>query len=102
MLNYTQIGDGEATPLHDKPTQADRQAPPQYEISRAGSKAFTLAIDGQAIATTVTKRDAEAIERLLKYMTKYSGRRYLREAVAVALAEPEGVATPGDGAADAN
>ena len=65
MSNYAQDGAGETATLHDRPS-TERQAPPQYDITRAGSKAFLLAIDGQAVATTVTKRDAQAIERLLQ------------------------------------
>ena len=57
-----------------------RLSPIRYEILRAGSKAYALLIEKRPVATTVTRKDAETLEALFRFMTKYSGRRYLRKA----------------------
>jgi len=66
-----------------------RLSPITYEIIRAGSKAYTLLIEKQPVATTVTRKDAETLEALFRFMTKYSGRRYLRAALETVLTEPD-------------
>ena len=66
-----------------------RLSPIGYEIIRAGSKAYTLLIDKRQVATFVTKKDAETVEALLRFLTKYSGRRYMRAALEAVLTEPE-------------
>ena len=66
-----------------------RLSPIGYDIVKAGSKAYTLLIDKQPVATTVTRKDAETLEALFRFMTKYSGRRYLREALETVLTEPD-------------
>jgi hypothetical protein len=66
-----------------------RLSPIGYDIVKAGSKAYTLMIDKLPVATTVTRKDAETLEALFRFMTKYSGRRYLREALETVLTEPD-------------
>ena len=66
-----------------------RLSPIGYDIVKAGSKAYTLMIDKQPVATTVTRKDAETLEALFRFMTKYSGRRYLREALDTVLLGPD-------------
>ncbi len=72
----------------DLPIRA-RLSPIGYEILRAGSKAYTLLIDKQPVANMVTKKDAETVEALFRFLTKYSGRRYMRAALEAVLTEPE-------------
>ena len=66
-----------------------RLSPIRYEILRAGSKAYALLIEKRPVATTVTRKDAETLESLFRFMTKYSGRRYLREALDTVLLGPD-------------
>ena len=66
-----------------------RLSPIGYEIIRAGSKAYTLLIDKQPVATFVTKKDAETAESLFRFLTKFSGRKYMRAALEAVLTEPE-------------
>ncbi len=80
-----------ATP-DEAPTEVParvRLSPISYDIVKAGSKAYTLMIDKQPVATTVTRKDSERLEALFRFMTKYSGRRYLREALETVLTEPD-------------
>jgi hypothetical protein len=37
----------------------------------------------------VTKKDAETVEALFRFLTKYSGRRYMRAALESVLTEPD-------------
>lgn len=66
-----------------------RLSPITYEIIRAGSKAFTLLIEKQPLATMVTRKDAETVEALLKYLTRFSGRKYIRSGLEEVLTEPD-------------
>ena len=78
--------------LDEAPTEVParvRLSPIRYEILRAGSKAYALLIEKRPVATTVTRKDAETLEALFRFMTKYSGRRYLREALDTVLLGPD-------------
>ncbi|MSU31673.1 MAG: hypothetical protein EXS25_03230 [Pedosphaera sp.] len=66
-----------------------RQSPITYEIKKAGKSAYTLIIDDQPVATTVTRKDADTLEALSRFLTKFSGRRYMRAALEEILTEPE-------------
>ena len=80
------------TATHESAPEAPakvRESPVTYEVKKAGKSAFTLIIDDQPVATTVTRKDAETLEALFRFMTKYSGRRYLREALETVLTEPD-------------
>jgi hypothetical protein len=66
-----------------------RLSPIGYEIIRAGPKAYSLLIDGRAVATFVTKKDAQTVEALVRFLTRYSGRKYMRAALEAVLTEPE-------------
>ena len=94
-----------ATP-DEAPTEVParvRLSPIRYEILRAGSKAYALLIEKRPVATTVTRKDAETLEALFRFMTKYSGRRYLREALDTVLLgpdEPEAEAADAEPAGD--
>lgn len=74
---------------HDDVPARVRLSPIAYEIIRAGSKAYTLLIEKQPVATMVTKKDAETVEALFRFLTKYSGRRYMRAALESVLTEPD-------------
>ena len=74
---------------HDDVPARVRLSPIAYEIIRAGSKAYTLLIEKQPVATMVTKKDAETLEALFRFLTKYSGRRYMRAALESVLTEPD-------------
>ena len=81
-----------ATTPDEAPTEVParvRLSPIRYEILRAGSKAYALLIEKRPVATTVTRADAEKLEMLFRFMTKYSGRRYLREALDTVLLGPD-------------
>ncbi len=74
---------------HDDVPARVRLSPIAYEIIRAGSKAYTLLIEKQPVANMVTKKDAETVEALFRFLTKYSGRRYMRAALESVLTEPD-------------
>ena len=75
-----------------------RQSPITYEIKKAGKSAYTLIIDDQPVATTVTRKDSDTLESLFRFLTKFSGRRYMRAALEEILTEPE--AAEGEQAGD--
>ena len=66
-----------------------RLSPISYDIVKAGSKAFTLLVEKQPLATMVTRKDAETVEALLKYLTRFSGRKYIRSGLEEVLTEPD-------------
>lgn len=66
-----------------------RLSPIGYDIVKAGSKAFTLLVEKQPLATMVTRKDAETVEALLKYLTRFSGRKYIRSGLEEVLTEPD-------------
>jgi hypothetical protein len=73
---------------HDDVPARVRLSPIGYKIIRAG-KAYTLLVDGRQVANMVTKKDAETVEALFRFLTKYSGRRYMRAALESVLTEPD-------------
>ena len=75
-----------------------RQSPITYEIKKAGKSAYTLIINDQPVATTVTRKDSDTLESLFRFLTKFSGRRYMRAALEEILTEPE--AAEGEQAGD--
>jgi hypothetical protein len=75
------ISTANTTTPDEAPTEVParvRLSPIRYEFLRAGSKAYALLIEKRPVATTVTRKDAETLEALFRFMTKYSGLRYLR------------------------
>ena len=66
-----------------------RESPITYQVKKAGKSAYTLIIDDQPVATTVTRKDADILVQLLKHLTRFSGRKYIRSGLEVVLAEPE-------------
>jgi hypothetical protein len=66
-----------------------RESPVTYEVKKAGKSAYTLIIDDQPVATTVTRKDADILVQLLKHLTRFSGRKYIRSGLEVVLAQPE-------------
>ena len=75
-----------------------RESPIAYQVKKAGKSAYTLVIDDQPVATTVTRKDADILIQLLKHLTRFSGRKYIRSGLEVVLAEPE--AAEGESAID--
>ena len=75
-----------------------RESPIAYQVKKAGKSAYTLVIDDQPVATTVTRKDADILVQLLKHLTRFSGRKYIRSGLEVVLAEPE--AAEGESAID--
>ena len=66
-----------------------RESPVTYEVKKAGKSAYTLIIDDQPVATTVTRKDADILIQLLKHLTRFSGRKYIRSGLEVVLTEPD-------------
>ena len=75
-----------------------RESPITYQVKKAGKSAYTLIIDDQPVATTVTRKDADILVQLLKHLTRFSGRKYIRSGLEVVLAQPE--AAEGEQAGD--
>ena len=75
-----------------------RESPITYQVKKAAKSAYTLIIDDQPVATTVTRKDSDTLESLFRFLTKFSGRRYMRAALEAVLTEPE--AAEGESATD--